>query len=66
MEKLLNMLKTIPEYGILLKAVEKDQATAITGIGQINRSHLISGLFTHTGRRPLVIICQDDMAAKRL
>ena len=66
MEKLLNMLKTIPEYGILLKAVEKDQAAAVTGIGQINRSHLISGLFTHTGRRPLVIICQDDMAAKRL
>ena len=66
MEKLLNMLQTIPEYGLLLKAVEKKQAAAVTGIGQINRSHVIAGLYTHTNRRPLVVICQDDMAAKRL
>ena len=66
MEKLLNMLKTIPEYEILLKAVEKCQPAAVTGIGQINRSHLIAGLYTHAPRRPLVVICQDDMAAKRL
>ena len=66
MEKLLNMLQTIPEYGLLLKAVEKKQAAAVTGIGQINRSHVIAGLYIHTNRRPLVVICQDDMAAKRL
>ena len=66
MEKLLNMLKSIPEYEILLKAAEKNQAAAVTGIGQINRSHLIAGLYTHIQRRPVVVICQDDMAAKRL
>ena len=66
MEKLLNMLRTIPEYEILLGAVEKKQAAAVTGIGQINRSHLISGLYSHTSCRPLVVICQDDLAAKRL
>lgn len=66
MEKLLNMLKTIPEYSLLLKAVETHQSAAVTGIGQINRSHVIAGLYVHTKQRPLVIICQDDMAAKRL
>ena len=66
MEKLLNMLKTIPEYELLLKAVESNQAAAVTGVGQINRSHLIAGLYTHTQHRPVVVICQDDMAAKRL
>ena len=60
------MLKEIPEYQILLKAVASNQAAAVTGIGQINRSHLVAGIYTHTQRRPLVVICQDDMAAKRL
>ena len=66
MEKLLNMLKTIPEYEILLKAAANGQSAAVTGIGQINRSHLIAGLYSHTQCRPLVLLCQDDMAAKRL
>ena len=65
MEKLLSMLKTIPEYELLLKAVCEHQSAAVTGIGQINRSHLIAGLYSHIAR-PLVVICQDDMAAKRL
>ena len=65
MEQLLNILKNIPEYGSLLEAVEKGQSAAITGIGQINRSHIIAGLHRHANR-PIVAICQDDMAAKRL
>ena len=65
MEQLLNILKTIPEYAALLGAVEKGQSAAVTGIGQINRSHLIAGLHRHS-TRPVVAICQDDMAAKRL
>ena len=63
MEKLLNMLKTIPEYEILLNAAASVQSAAVTGIGQINRSHLIAGLYSHTPCRPLVVLCQDDMAA---
>ncbi len=65
MEQLLNILKSIPEYATLLSAVEKAQSAAVTGIGQINRSHIIAGLRRHSGR-PVVVICQDDMAAKRL
>ena len=65
MEKLLSMLKTIPEYGLLLESIEKNQPSAVTGIGQINRSHLIAGLRAHN-TRPIVVICQDDLSAKRL
>ncbi len=65
MEKLLSLLQTIPEYSALLASIRKDQSAAVTGIGQINRSHLIAGLYRQA-ERPLVLICQDDMAAKRL
>ena len=65
MEQLIQLLNTMPEYAALLKGLEKGQSAAITGIGQINRSHIISGLRRHCPR-PLVILCQDDMAAKRL
>ena len=65
MEKLLTILKTIPEYASLLDGIRADRSSAVTGIGQINRSHLIAGLRRDSGR-PLVVICQDDMAAKRL
>jgi len=65
MEKLLSMLKTIPEYNLLLDTVRNGQSAAITGIGQINRSHLIAGLRSHSVQ-PMVVICQDELAAKRL
>ena len=65
MEQLIQFLKTIPEYKALLQAVEEGKSAAITGIGQINRSHMIAGLCRNT-QRPLVILCQDDIAAKRL
>ena len=65
MEQLLDVLKNIPEYAQLLAAVEKGQSAAVTGIGQINRSHIIAGLHRHCPR-PVVATCQDDMAAKRL
>ena len=65
MEKLLTFLKTIPEYALLTKAVAGGDAAAVTGIGQINRSHLIAALHGEH-QRPMVLICQDDMAAKRL
>ena len=65
MEQLLSLLKTIPEYKALLEAVRQGQNAAVTGIGQINRSHLIAGLCRDSGR-PLVLLCQDDIAARRL
>ena len=65
MEKLLSVLRTIPEYTTLLDYIEKDRSAAITGLGQINRSHLIAGLHSHISR-PIVVVCQDDIAAKRM
>ena len=64
MEKLLTFLKNIPEYQLLLKSVGRCEAAAVTGMGQINRSHLIAGLRREFDR-PVVVICQDDMTAKR-
>ena len=65
MEKLIAALKSIPEYNMLLQSIHKGHSAAVTGVGQINRSHLISGLHADTDR-PLVLVCQDDMAARRL
>ena len=65
MEQLIHLLHTIPEYRSLLEALEENRTTAVTGIGQINRSHLIAGL-CQDAKRPLVIVCQDDIAARRL
>ena len=65
MEQLLSLLHTIPEYRTLTDSLKDGKSAAVTGIGQINRTHLIAGLHRdcHT---PLVILCQDDMAARRL
>jgi len=65
MEMLLQALKTMPVYQSLLASVQSDTATAIVGIGQINRSHLIAGLHADCNR-PIVLICSDDSAAKQL
>ena len=65
MEKLLDFLKSIPEYKMLLSAVSNNESAAITGIGQINRSHLVASLRSHT-TRPIILLCQDDIAARRM
>ena len=65
MDKLLTILKTMPEYVGVLNCVAQGKAAAVTGIGQINRSHMIAGLRAHA-EPPIVVICQDDMAARRM
>ncbi len=65
MERLLSLLKTIPEYASVLTALRNGESAAVTGIGQINRSHMIAGLRREL-QRPMVLLCQDDMAARRL
>ncbi len=65
MEQLLSLLKTIPEYSAMCKALSQKESVAVTGIGQINRSHMIAGLY-RTMNRPFILLCQDDMAARRL
>ncbi len=65
MSHLLQLLHTIPEYRTLVDSVAKQESAAVTGIGQINRSHIIAALRQETAA-PMVVICQDDMAARKL
>ena len=65
MEKLLTFLSSIPEYRQALQSLRQGQSAAITGLGQINRSHIAAGLCRDLDC-PVVVICQDDMTAKRL
>ena len=65
MEKLIDLLKSIPEYCGALNTLSRGESVAVTGLGQINRSHMIAGLRRHTSA-PIVIVTQDDMAAKRI
>ena len=65
MKTLLSALHSIPEYQSLRNSVCAQQAAAVTGIGQINRSHMIAGLSQEIAA-PTVILCQDDMAARKL
>jgi len=65
MEQLLHSLKNIPEYATALDSIRSGESAAITGIGQINRSHMIAAL-TRELTQPMVVLCQDDMAAKKL
>ncbi len=65
MKTLLSALQTIPEYRALLDSLQKGESAAVTGIGQINRSHIIAGLHKDTAA-PMVLVCQDDMAARKL
>ena len=65
MEQLLSLLKTIPEYKSAVSALSNQESVAITGIGQINRSHLLAGLYRDMNR-PMILLCQDEMAARRL
>ncbi len=65
MESLISILHTLPEYNALSEAVSRGESAAITGLGQINRSHIFSGLHCDS-KQPMVILCQDDLQAKRL
>ena len=65
MEQLLAFLRRSQQYCQLLRALSQGKNAAVTGVGQINRSHLIAGL-SRDGGRPLVVICQDELAARRI
>lgn len=65
MELLLTALKNLPEFRQILEGMEAGKAVAATGLSQLNRSHVIAAL-CHLSGRPVAVICQDDLAAKRL
>lgn len=65
MELLCKALQKLPTFVQLVQAQEKNQTIAISGGGRINQSHLIAAYHQQTGR-PVIAICQDDMAAQRV
>ena len=64
MELLLKALSRLPDYGRIRGCIEKNQVVGVSGAAQINRTHLIAALLQET-KRPGLIICQDEMAARR-
>ncbi len=64
MEQILRLLDRLPDISGLYRALEKNQAVGVSGAAQINRSHLIASVCSKT-RRPAVVLCQDDLAARR-
>ena len=65
MDTLLPLLNTLPEYPALVEGLSQNKSAAVTGIGQICRSHMIAALRQQLSA-PIVVLCQDDMAARRL
>jgi len=65
MDLLISAFRSMPEYSAIENCINANAPVAVTGIGQINRSHLVAALYRDT-TRPLVLICQDDQTAKRM
>ncbi len=64
-EQLLRALRGLPDWNALCAALRRGEAVGISGAAQINRSHLIAALQDEL-RRPALIVCQDELAARRL
>ena len=65
MEQLLYSLNKLPAFQSMIAELKMGKNAAVTGIGQINRSHMIAALYRQIDV-PVVVLCQDDMAARRL
>ena len=65
MNVLLSLLHTSPEYISCATMLAAGQTAAVSGVSQIARAHWIAALHADTGR-PVVAVCQDEMAASRL
>ena len=65
MNMLLSALEKLPEYPLLRSTLAGGSSAAVTGVAQINRTHLIAALSRDLDV-PVVVLCQDDMAARRM
>ena len=65
MNILLESLRPLAEYQGLSAVLESRQAAAVSGVGEMTRSHLIASLH-HDSGRPVVVVCQDETAARRV
>ena len=64
-QQLLQALHALPDWNALCAALRRNEPVGVSGAAQINRSHLIAALQEEL-RRPALIVCQDEMAARRL
>ena len=64
MEALLEAIRQLPEYKEIQRTLARGGCVGVSGAAQINRSHLIAALFDAL-KRPMLVICQDDMAVQR-
>ncbi len=62
---LVSALETVTEYRQLREYAQKGVCTAVTGVSQLCRSHLIAGLYSALSQ-PITVITADDGSAKRL
>ncbi len=65
MDLLLSALHELSEYKTVLTTLKRGKSVGVSGAAQINRSHLIAGLWRDLGR-PMLVLCQDELAARRI
>ena len=65
MEKLLTFLNQLPTYTAMIATLAAGKSAAVTGLGQINRSHFIASVENGL-QKPMLLLCPDDMATRRL
>ena len=58
------VLQSLPEYRALLARAEANEPVCLSGLASIHRAHVCAALYRDTGR-PIVAVCQDDLAAQR-
>ena len=65
MENLLTFLNQLPTYTAMIATLAAGKSAAVTGLGQINRSHFIASVENGL-QKPMLLLCPDDMATRRL
>ena len=65
MELLLSALHELTEYETVCKTLRRGRCVGVSGAGQINRSHLIAGLYRDLDA-PMLVLCQDELACRRI
>jgi transcription-repair coupling factor (superfamily II helicase) len=64
MQLLDSILHAMPDYQALLHSAAANEPICLSGLAPIHRAQFCAALLRDTGR-PLVAVCQDDMAAQR-
>ena len=64
MELLLSALAGLPEFSALASLLTAGETAALSGVGQLPRSHILAGL-TRAVSRPALILCPDDQSAQK-